>query len=153
MKVLVSDFARVLVFTADPSYSGSMDYLFSITSGQKIPFFKTFTLNTELLETIEKIPTSQKYVFTAGHIHTDPEIAKIILKVFNQVYTASELGFKKNNPEAFTTLASKIGVKPSDIVFIDDKIDNIHAAKAAGCTAIQYLDNDQVRAELLAALD
>ncbi|RKY40162.1 MAG: hypothetical protein DRP81_09705, partial [Candidatus Omnitrophota bacterium] len=45
---------------------------------------------------------------------------------------SSELGYKKSQKEAWKKILKRIGVNPEEVVVIDDKLENIKAAKQAG---------------------
>ncbi len=79
--------------------------------------------------------------------------AKIIRKMgyydlFHPVLLSYEIGVQKPNPEAFKILISKLQTAPSNIIFIDDRFENVEAAKALGIDAIQFLSAQQLQTDL-----
>ncbi len=51
---------------------------------------------------------------------------------FDGVFLSQELGMRKPNPETFLEVASKMGVEPEEILFIDDSIQHVESAKNLG---------------------
>jgi putative hydrolase of the HAD superfamily len=51
------------------------------------------------------------------------------------------LGIAKPEAEIYRHAAEGLGVAPADILFIDDREENIAAARAAGMQAVQYTDH------------
>jgi FMN phosphatase YigB (HAD superfamily) len=56
------------------------------------------------------------------------------------LFCSGELGVEKPDARFYHTIASKLGIVPSDIVFFDDSLTNVAAAKAAGWHAFLYQD-------------
>jgi FMN phosphatase YigB (HAD superfamily) len=137
IKAIVFDFYKVFVDNDEGSYIGGLS--------DKVVVLEHFALNEGLLEFAKKL--SQRYqlfIFTTGFIHNEIEIHHKISKIFTYAYNINEIGHTKNEPEAYTTLASLMNIKPEEIVFIDDSQENVDAAKKAGCTAIRFQTNEQI---------
>jgi putative hydrolase of the HAD superfamily len=58
------------------------------------------------------------------------------------------LNTAKPDPSIYAHAAEGLGVPPSQILFIDDREENIAAARAAGMQAIQYLNQAQFLADM-----
>ena len=56
----------------------------------------------------------------------------------------------KPDPEMFRRALEVIGALPQNVVFIDDLIENVLAARAEGIRSFQFIDAQQLRAELVA---
>ena len=54
----------------------------------------------------------------------------------------------KPDPEMFRRALEVIGALPQNVVFIDDLIENVLAARAEGIRSFQFIDAQQLRAEL-----
>jgi glucose-1-phosphatase len=67
----------------------------------------------------------------AHHRHFSRRFAAA-LAPFRRVFVSHELGRRKPEPEAFTTVASEIGVAPERVLFFDDLQENIDGARQAG---------------------
>lgn len=79
--------------------------------------------------------------------------AEIIRKIgyynlFSPVLLSYEIGVKKPNPEAFQILLKKLNKPASSVLFIDDKIENVEAAKNQGIDAIHFNNPKQLIEEL-----
>jgi epoxide hydrolase-like predicted phosphatase len=59
-------------------------------------------------------------------------------KTVDKILISSELGVAKPDPEIFHILANTMGCTFSEILFVDDFIENIQAAEALGITSIHY---------------
>lgn len=68
--------------------------------------------------------------------------------LFNPCLLSCEIGLKKPDPKIFIFLIEKLKIKPSDIIFIDDKVENIEGAKEMGIDAIHFESSDQIRLQL-----
>lgn len=85
------------------------------------------------------------------------DIAKSVypfLDEFDQAYISGHMGVIKPDPEIYQTLEDKCGVSPGNLLFTDDRIDNIMAARKRGWqghhfTEAQGLADRLVAEELL----
>jgi HAD superfamily hydrolase (TIGR01509 family) len=68
-----------------------------------------------------------------------------VLSAFEEIFASCELGLRKPEPEAFRTVAARIGVDPGDVHFFDDSPVNVDAARAAGMAATVFGSVDDVR--------
>jgi HAD superfamily hydrolase (TIGR01509 family) len=66
--------------------------------------------------------------------------ASPIYKFFDGGLASCEVGFKKPEIEIYDLLIEKYGIDPRKSVFIDDKIENVEAARLTGMKGIVYLD-------------
>jgi HAD superfamily hydrolase (TIGR01509 family) len=86
-------------------------------------------------------------LFTAGSMHAIPEFKNLLDDYFKEIWSIDELG-NKTNPSSYLKLAAKVGLKSSEILFVDDSHQNVEAAEKAGLTGIVYTDNDSLLKEL-----
>ncbi len=68
--------------------------------------------------------------------------------LFQPALLSYEIGVEKPNPEAFQILIKTLHLPATDILFIDDKIENVDAAKQQGIDAIQFISPEQLLHEL-----
>lgn len=68
--------------------------------------------------------------------------------LFNPVVLSHENRVKKPNPEAFQILLKKLNKPASSVIFIDDRIENVEAAKTQGIDAIHFTNPKQLKEEL-----
>ncbi|KAF3361800.1 hypothetical protein PHSC3_001655 [Chlamydiales bacterium STE3] len=68
--------------------------------------------------------------------------------LFNPVVLSHENRVKKPNPEAFQILLKKLKKPASSVIFVDDRIKNVEAAKIHGIDAIHFINLKQLKEEL-----
>jgi len=75
------------------------------------------------------------------------EVFPAVTDLFGErAFVSEELGARKPEPEAFRRLAARLEREPGEILFIDDKLDNVAGARESGLQAAQASGIDQVRA-------
>lgn len=55
---------------------------------------------------------------------------------FHATVSGSEVEHKKPHPEIFLSAAAKLGLKPSECLVVEDAVNGIEAANAAGCRCL-----------------
>ena len=73
-----------------------------------------------------------------------------ILKEFDVVVEGRTDGLYKPDPEAYLLMVKRMGMEPSDIVFIDDQPVNIEGARSIGMVCV-HLDPTNPEAGFLEA--
>lgn len=68
---------------------------------------------------------------------------------FEPCLLSSEMGVSKPDPQAYEFLLKELSLPASEIVFIDDRQENIEAALNAGLDAIQFESPSQLKKELI----
>ncbi|WP_407570462.1 HAD family hydrolase [Deinococcus altitudinis] len=63
-------------------------------------------------------------------------------------FTSCYLGLAKPNPAIYRLALDLAGVQPGQAVMIDDRLQNVEAARSVGMQAIQFKDAAQLQAEL-----
>lgn len=69
-------------------------------------------------------------------------------KPFEPCLLSCEMGLEKPDPKAYELLMKTINLPANEIVFIDDKTENVEAAKKLGIDAILFESLPQLREEL-----
>ena len=67
----------------------------------------------------------------------------------DDLYTSSDYGARKPDPEVFTAVLEQYDAKPEDAFFADDLLTNIEGALSVGITAHLFTD----AAKLLTAIE
>lgn len=67
---------------------------------------------------------------------------------FNQLTWSCELGIAKPDPEIYHLTCDKLGVRPEEALFLDDRIENVRAAEELGLHGLQFRSIEQLRADL-----
>jgi HAD superfamily hydrolase (TIGR01509 family) len=150
IKVLLFDFARVILLVDDIKYQGALGYLYQKISNQHKSIFDFLELNHELLAAIEKIQDKyQLAILTASDkLPLHPEIAPKLQNLFDPILFSKKLGVSKDQPDCYRLAAEKLGVKPEEIIFVDDKSQNVEAAKAAGCKIVHFYNTKTALLEI-----
>ena len=63
--------------------------------------------------------------------------AAIVREMFDEVIESSVIGLRKPDPEIYTLVCSKLGLEPSECIFIDDIGANLKPAQAMGMWTIK----------------
>ena len=87
----------------------------------------------------------------AAHVAHFAEAHAALLGHFRKLFLSSSIGLRKPEADAFAHVIKAIGVPAGRIVFFDDLIDNIEAARASGLIAVHVTSPTSV-AEALDAL-
>jgi len=77
-----------------------------------------------------------------------PTIFDYFNHIFIVHYYPGQKIIKKPNKEYFTTYLTDYNIDADNVVFIDDRIANVQAARAVGMHAIHFQNPDQLRATL-----
>ncbi len=110
--------------------------------------------NAKLFDGIKEILKSLQKKYKLGLISntTNFEISFVdrtnIRTFFNAVVCSFDVGKTKPALEIFREIASRLSVKLSDCLFIDDSVDNIEAARGYGLKAIHFKDVSQLKKDL-----
>jgi putative hydrolase of the HAD superfamily len=64
-------------------------------------------------------------------------------ELFDGVVISGEVGLHKPQPEIFQLGAERIGVEPSDCVFVDDLRENCAGAEAVGMTSVLHRETEK----------
>lgn len=76
-----------------------------------------------------------------------------VMKLFDLVIESSKEGIRKPNPKIYELACERIGVLPSEIVYLDDLGINLKPAKAQGMTTIKVTAEAQAIADLGSVLN
>lgn len=111
--------------------------------------------NAERMAGLEKLAnTYNLYLFSnTDSIHTKAfeskclqQCGKPLISYFNKIYYSWEIGMRKPDTKAFHEVLRLSGLTADECLFIDDKLENVEAARAVGLQAMQVT-------EALTALD
>lgn len=71
-----------------------------------------------------------------------------VMKLFDEVVESSKEGIRKPDPQIYLTACQRLGVEPSDAVFLDDLGINLKPARALGMQTIKVLSETQAIEDL-----
>lgn len=148
--ILLFDFSRTLIFPKDANYKGRLNDLYKkIIKSKNYNFFDHFILNEELINYLK--PYGKKCIlaiFTTDIIQNDPAVRPVLDKNFSYVFVANDLKVSKKDPKAYHLIAKSLCRKTSDIIYVDDTVEKLQAAKEAGMKTVQFISNKQLFKEL-----
>ncbi|MEM9200865.1 MAG: HAD-IA family hydrolase [Actinomycetota bacterium] len=109
------------------------------------------TFKTAMLTNNFKPPTDESgteaMVADAGVDGNGASLAEIHA-LFDEIVESSVVGVRKPEPRFYEIACERLGVAPSDCVFLDDLGINLKPAKAMGMQTIKVVDPDAALAEL-----
>jgi epoxide hydrolase-like predicted phosphatase len=68
--------------------------------------------------------------------------------LFDVVVISGEVGLRKPDPAIYTLAAQRLGLRPDEVVFVDDLAPNVRAAAAVGMVGVRHGDVDATLDEL-----
>lgn len=74
---------------------------------------------------------------------------KGLYNYFYPVLLSFEIGFRKPDPKAFEILLHEINLNPENVIFIDDKEENVKTAIKMGIDGILFRNLEQLKKELI----
>lgn len=66
-----------------------------------------------------------------------------IREFFRETYFSHEIGMRKPDKDIYEFVVDDIGIYPSRMLFLDDRLDNIEAAREVGMKAVQIFNPDK----------
>lgn len=115
-------------------------------------FLKKRKLRKEVVQIIKELgKRGLKLVALSNVIRAHSEVngKKGIYKLFDLSILSYEVGLKKPNPKIYRLTFDKLGLKPEETVFIDNKSQNVKAARKLGAKGILYKSPKQLRNGLM----
>jgi epoxide hydrolase-like predicted phosphatase len=110
-------------------------------------------INTALVEVIKGL---RKHSYTIGMLSNlgggwmERYVDASVRDLFDEVVVSGEVGMYKPNPEIYEYMSNKLYLHPNEILFIDDRSENVEAARAVGMEAVQFIGNTQLTKDFLA---
>jgi len=76
-----------------------------------------------------------------------------IADAFDRIFISAEMGVSKPDPEIYQAVAAELQKDPAEMVFVDDFIENVIAARDQGWQAVHFRSREGALAELAEYLD
>ena len=118
------------------------------TNGTKIPQVKSDLfrlyfhpiLNTEIAKLISDLRIKNRVICGTNTIqsHWENHLERGDYALFDQTYASNKIGLAKPDPEFFKTILTAEGGHAENTFFVDDRIENVEAAKSIGINAVQF---------------
>lgn len=115
-------------------------------------FLKKRKLRKEVVQIIEELRKEGLKLAALSNViraHSEVNDKKGIYALFDFSILSYEVGFKKPDPKIYRLTFAKLGLKPEETVFIDNKLQNVKAARKLGTKGILYISPKQLRNSLI----
>lgn len=111
--------------------------------------FKPYLLE-ETVQFIRQLKKSSRVVCGTNTLesHYLVHIERGDYEIFDKTYASFLMGAAKPDPSYYKLILKAEGVKACDAVFIDDRIENVEAAKALGIHAFQFTSIEKLKQDL-----
>ena len=97
-----------------------------------------------VIETLEKMREeghSLNVLTASPHVALDPCLKRLgIWELFDNVWSCEDFSTTKADPEIYKMAARKMSVDIGDVIFVDDNINAVKTAKAAGAVSVGIFD-------------
>lgn len=108
-------------------------------------------INQNMYDLVEELQQLKIPIALLSNI--DERLSKLIREFglyqpFNPCLLSCEIGIEKPDPKAFEILLKQLNLSAAEVIFIDDRNENIEAAKKLGLDAILFESEQQLREEL-----
>jgi len=110
-----------------------------------------FSLNSPVVETLNRLKPTYRMVMLSN---TDVMRLGFIKErfpealLFDEYVLSYEVGFTKPHPLIYQIAVDKAEVSPNECLFIDDRAENIEAARQLGIQTIHFLEDSDLEASL-----
>jgi putative hydrolase of the HAD superfamily len=71
-----------------------------------------------------------------------------VYDIFDEVYASNLMGISKPDPDFYRFILKREGVKPENIIFVDDTKENILSAQKIGINSILFTDPDSLKQQI-----
>ena len=123
----------------------------------KIPTKNFFKKRTEYSQVNQEVINFVKQIQKKGiRVHLISDISKYswefvrkkysFIRIFNQRILSFNTGFTKEQPEYYKYLERRLDCKKSDMILVDDKLENISTARKEGLRAIHFTESTNLKA-------
>ncbi|MBI3237011.1 MAG: HAD family phosphatase [Chlamydiales bacterium] len=108
-------------------------------------------INSEMYVLVDQL--KEQHITIALLSNIDERLSKLIrdfglYEPFDPCLLSCEIGIEKPDLKAYKLLLAKLNLPPKEVLFIDDRPENIESAKAMGLNAILFESEQHLRNEL-----
>jgi len=111
--------------------------------------------NASMIPLVERLRAGHRLVLASNtnRIHFSFALHHTaVLQHFDRYFLSYEMGLVKPDPAFFHQVLQGLSTPPADCVFIDDRPENVEAARGVGITAIQFLGVEKLQIDLASVL-
>lgn len=104
-------------------------------------------LNEKTVEVINALKKNHRVVCGTNTIqsHWENHMERGDYAFFHQTYASNKIGEEKPDESFFKVILEAEGCKPEDAFFVDDRIENVEAARRVGITAVQFTTAEELK--------
>ncbi len=130
-------------------FKGSAEYFLTLGSKKSVPEmledFKNYMIDpytktipekegvTETLLRLKKEGHSLNVLTASPHVTLDPCLKRLgLYELFENVWSCDDFSMTKSEPEIYVEAAKRLGTDVTNCIFIDDNVNAVKTAKAAG---------------------
>jgi FMN phosphatase YigB (HAD superfamily) len=116
-----------------------------IEAGWNAIFVGEITRTRQWVESLKGVLPCHAFSNTnASHMACWSQTFPRVAGAFDRIFASHQLGLRKPEREAFDRVCALIGKDAGSILFFDDLVDNVEAARHAGLQAVQVRSPDDV---------
>lgn len=112
---------------------------------------KKFKKNKELFSIAKKLK-KQKYKIAIlsdqWHLSKEALVAKKDFDFFDKMVISCDVGIRKPNEQIYKLILKKLGLKPQEVLFIDNQSWNLIPANKLGMETILFVNNKKTKKQL-----
>jgi HAD superfamily hydrolase (TIGR01509 family) len=137
-----------LGFAKEKGIALSVDWVDSLKAVMK----EAIGVNSQMYALVEELRERQIPIALLSNI--DERLSKLIREFglyapFNPCLLSCEIGVEKPDPKAYECLLTNLNLPAQEILFIDDRLENVEAARKMGIDALLFESLQQLRQELI----
>lgn len=155
IKSILTDFSRVILHPKDKTFNGGLNgqYKELKQNNPEFNFHDYYEFNDDVLDAYHLLKDKYSFnIFTTGTIQNSPEVKEKLGDLFDNIFSAEELGLDKKDPHAYEVIADKLGIPIDQIMFVDDQDVNVAAARRAGMSGVVFTEHEKLKAQIHEAL-
>lgn len=142
-----TDAAFWLQYAKENSISLESDWVEKLRAVMK----EALGVNPQMYALVEDL--KQKEISVGLFSNIDERLAKIVrdfglYEPFDPCLLSYEIGCEKPDPKSYEALLQQMQLPAEEIVFIDDKLENVEAARQLGFDALLFTSEEQLQKEL-----
>jgi HAD superfamily hydrolase (TIGR01509 family) len=110
--------------------------------------------NASLIQHIPQLKPARMALFTNSIGHMAIKVLRQrrvpIKKIFHRLFLSNRIHLAKPDPEAYRYVVKRLRAKPEEVLMVDDRPENIAAAKRVGMRGIVFKDTNQFKRAIAA---
>ena len=139
-----------------PKFQRTVGKAFGIPNG-KIAWLSFFKKNASLdrhtVKIVKDLKRNYKIAFLSNidrdrYNYMLKHILNKVLYLFDYKFASFGLGIVKPSPQVYKKVLKATHLKPSEVIFIDNNLDNVVGARSVGIKSLQFTDIKNLKLDL-----